>query len=60
MKLIADGFILKREDRSKKDIYFQLIDYSGLANFYKPDPKNLESIVAEIRATYGSDNNLLN
>ncbi|PLX91478.1 MAG: type I restriction endonuclease [Desulfuromonas sp.] len=27
-KLIADGFLLKREDRSKKDLYIQLIDYS--------------------------------
>lgn len=25
-KLVADGFLLKREDRSKKDLYVQLID----------------------------------
>ena len=29
-KLVADGFLLKREDHSKKDLYIQLIDYSGL------------------------------
>ena len=29
-KLVADGFLLKREDRSKKDLYVQLIDYAGL------------------------------
>ncbi len=29
-KLVADGFVLKREDRSRKDLYIQLIDYSGL------------------------------
>jgi len=28
MKMISDGFLLKREDRLKKDIYIQLIDYS--------------------------------
>ena len=29
-KLVADGFLLKREDRSQKDLYIQLIDYAGL------------------------------
>ena len=28
MKLISDGFALKREDRSQKDIWVYLIDYS--------------------------------
>ena len=28
MKMVSDGFLLKREDRSQKDIYIQLIDYS--------------------------------
>jgi len=28
MKIISDGFTLKREDRSKKDLFIQLIDYS--------------------------------
>lgn len=30
MKMLSDGFILKREDRNQKDIYIQLIDYTGL------------------------------
>ena len=30
MGFVADGFLLKREDRSQKDLYVQLIDYSGL------------------------------
>ena len=30
MKLVADGFLLKREDRNQKDLYVQLIDYSTL------------------------------
>jgi type I restriction enzyme R subunit len=36
MKLVADGFVFKREDRSKKDLYIQLIDYSDKdSNIYK-------------------------
>ncbi len=27
---MADGFILKREDRKQKDIHIELIDYKGL------------------------------
>ena len=30
LKMLSDGFILKREDRSQKDIYIQLINYAGL------------------------------
>ena len=32
MKMVSDGFLLKREDRSKKDLYIQLLDYSGTDN----------------------------
>lgn len=32
MKFISDGFLLKREDASKKDLYIQLIDYDDLDN----------------------------
>lgn len=36
MKMVSDGFLLKREDRLKKDIYIQLIDYSAAdQNIYK-------------------------
>lgn len=28
MKLVSDGFLLKREDRSRKDLFIHLIDYS--------------------------------
>ncbi|MCX2837265.1 HsdR family type I site-specific deoxyribonuclease [Salinimicrobium sp. MT39] len=35
-RLISDGFLLKREDRNKKDLYIQLIDYSRSdKNIYK-------------------------
>lgn len=31
-RLVSDGFLLKREDRSQKDLYIQLIDYSEVDN----------------------------
>lgn len=59
-KLVADGFLLKREDRSKKDLYIQLIDYSGLPLQRLPNPGEVETItgtrVAEQPATYGTHN----
>jgi Type I site-specific restriction-modification system, R (restriction) subunit and related helicases len=30
MKLVSDGFILKREDASQKDLYIQLIDFDSV------------------------------
>lgn len=36
MKMISDGFVFKREDRSQKDLFIQLIDYSEEdLNMYK-------------------------
>lgn len=36
MKMVSDGFSLKREDRNKKDLFIQLIDYSEAdINIYK-------------------------
>ncbi len=36
MKMVSDGFLLKREDRNKKDLFIQLIDYSVAdQNIYK-------------------------
>lgn len=32
MKMVSDGFLLKREDRNQKDFYIQLIDYSEKDN----------------------------
>lgn len=32
MKFVADGFFLKREDYTQKDLYIQLIDYEALNN----------------------------
>ncbi|UYM18594.1 type I restriction endonuclease subunit R [Endozoicomonas euniceicola] len=32
MKLVSDGFLIKREDPSQKDLYIQLIDYDDISN----------------------------
>ncbi len=58
MKLVSDGFILKREDRSQKDLYIQLIDYNGLAAFRNPDAEKLPKIAAEGTEPYGEDRNI--
>ena len=58
MKLVADGFILKREDRTQKDLYIQLIDYNNLHAFITPKEDELPSLVAEEQGTYGKDNNM--
>jgi type I restriction enzyme R subunit len=56
MRWLADGFILKREDRSQKDIYIQLIDYSGLHQ--QKQGENLDQIAADPQVGYGKDNNI--
>lgn len=58
LKMLSDGFILKREDRNQKDIYIQFIDFSGLNNHRQPDEEQLVSIVAEDKTEYGIDNNI--
>lgn len=58
LRMLSDGFILKREDRSQKDIYIQLIDYSGLEHQRQPSADQLVSVVAEETPTYDQDNNI--
>ena len=59
VKMLADGFILKREDRSQKDIYIQLIDYSGLNKHQQPKEKELSTVVADGQEAYKlRDNNI--
>ncbi len=58
LKMLSDGFILKREDRNQKDIYVQLINYFGLNNHRQPDPDQLISVAADTRIDYGQDNNI--
>ena len=57
MKMVSDGFLLKREDRSQKDLYVELIDYSGLAKFREPSEGELLT-VDEAGAAYGSGKNI--
>jgi len=58
MRMLSDGFILKREDRSAKDIYIQLIDCSGLNTHRKPDSEQLLSVFAEKSPDFEDDNNI--
>jgi type I restriction enzyme, R subunit len=58
MRMLSDGFILKRDDRSKKDIYIQFIDYKGLTRQKRPADAHLLNIAAEPDANFGNDNNI--
>ncbi|UTA47462.1 type I restriction endonuclease subunit R [Simiduia sp. 21SJ11W-1] len=54
-KQVADGFLLKREDRSKKDLYIRLIDYCDTPSSYQKEAKALP-MVADIANP--TDNNI--
>lgn len=56
IKMLSDGFALKRENRSKKDLYIQLIDYDDLLNVNPPLPS--EVLSAEEESTF-SDKNII-
>ena len=58
MRLVSDGFLLKREDHTQKDLYIQLIDYSELAAFREPEPGEVPFIVSEDGASYGASGNI--
>ena len=58
LKMLSDGFILKREDRNQKDIYIQLINYTGLNKHRQPEPDQLISIAAEPEEVYPADTNI--
>jgi len=58
LKMLSDGFILKREDRNQKDIYIQLINYAGLNKHRQPEADQLISIAAEPEEKYPPDNNI--
>ena len=59
MKLVSDGFLLKREDRDRKDLYVQLIDYSDLVAFREPKAGEVPTIVAEKAEVYQTGGNIL-
>src|SRR5690554_1380035 len=56
MRWLADGFILKREDRNQKDIHISLIDYAGLDR--QRQSENLDNIAADPKEQYPSDTNI--
>lgn len=58
MRLLSDGFILKREDRSQKDIFIELIDYAGLTKQQHPDERHTQIIEALLSSQYGQDANI--
>jgi type I restriction enzyme R subunit len=58
LKILSDGFILKREDRNQKDIYIQLINYAGLNKHRQPEADQLISIAAEPEEQYPPDTNI--
>ncbi len=59
LRLLSDGFILKREDRNQKDIYIQLIDYSSLSSRIIPrENEELITIAANERPAYSEDANI--
>ncbi len=58
LSMLSNGFILKREDRSKKDIYIQLINYAGLNKQRQPDADQLEMVYADGETIYERDNNI--
>ncbi|MFA5434186.1 MAG: type I restriction endonuclease, partial [Candidatus Paceibacterota bacterium] len=58
LKMLSDGFILKREDRKQKDIYIQLINYAGLNKHRQPEAEQLLTIAAEPEAQYSPDTNI--
>ena len=58
MKLVSDGFLLKREDRDQKDLYVQLIDYSDLVTFREPKAGEVPWIVAEDVEVYKTGGNI--
>jgi len=58
MKLVSDGFLLKREDRDRKDLYIQLIDYSDLVAFREPKVGEVPSIIAVEDPGYRTGGNI--
>lgn len=58
LQMLSDGFILKREDRNQKDIYIQLINYTGLNKHRQPEAEQLHSVAAEAEEQYPPDTNI--
>ena len=57
MKMVSDGFLLKREDHTQKDLYIQLINYSGSLRQQEAVLGDMEAMIAE-SATYQAGSNI--
>lgn len=58
IKMLSDGFILKREDRKQKDIYIQLINYSRLNKHRQSNEDKVITIAVDPEAPYPPDTNI--
>ena len=56
--LVADGFTLVREDPTQKDLYIQLIEFSGLSPVRPPRAGEVATVVAEPEAGYRASANI--
>jgi len=57
-KWLSDGFLLKREDHTQKDIYIQLIDYRDLSQLHHVTEDGTFEAIAEASASYDVDRNI--
>ncbi|GBO87943.1 type I restriction endonuclease subunit R [Marinobacter salsuginis] len=57
-KWVADGFLLKREDHTKKDLYIQLLDYAGLPEQREPRPGEVDTLIADDAGGYHTGGNI--
>ena len=57
-KWLSDGFLLKREDPTQKDIYIQLIDYSDLSLMQHVSADGTLAAIAESSVSYAADRNI--
>ncbi len=48
LKLLCDGFILNREDRTQKDLYIELVDFANVEN-------NIFKVVNQFEIGYGNN-----
>jgi type I restriction enzyme R subunit len=58
IKLVADGLLLRREDKSRKDLFIQLIDYAGLAAFRDAKEGEVADVIASGAKEYGGAANI--
>jgi type I restriction enzyme R subunit len=58
LKMLSDGFILKREDRTQKDIFIELINYAGAGHVQQEELPEAYPMAAESGEYFQTDNNI--